>query len=315
MVEVIFNYEGIETAIQCNINDKIEEIINKFLLKINISGKNSNLIYLYNGESIRKELTFQEQANEIDKNRNKMNVLVNQINEDKIKKNEIISKDIICPFCEENIFINFDNFKIRLHGCKNNHDINDILLTKYEESQKIDLSKIICELCHKNDKSITHNNDFYICYTCNKNICPLCKSSHDISHSIINYDDKNYTCKKHSETFIKFCKTCNENMCFMCESEHISHDIFEFTKILIQKSDLLNIMNDLKIILDKYKSKLTNLQTFNKIKSNMDLYYKINNDIITNYNMKKRNSCISFISSFIIISFKSFTNFSFWFFK
>ena len=143
MAEVIFIYEGIETAIQCNINDKIEEIINKFLLKINISGKNSNLIYLYNGESIRKELTFQEQANELDKERNKMNVLVNQINEDKIKKNEIISKDIICPFCEENIFINFDNFKIRLHGCKNNHDINDILLTKYEKSQKIDLSKII----------------------------------------------------------------------------------------------------------------------------------------------------------------------------
>ena len=40
-------YEGIETSIQCNINDKIEEIINKFLLKINTSGKNSNLIDSY----------------------------------------------------------------------------------------------------------------------------------------------------------------------------------------------------------------------------------------------------------------------------
>ena len=71
MAEVIFIYEGIETSIQCNINDKIEEIINKFLLKINTIGKNSNLIYLYNGEGIQKELTFQEQANELDKERKK----------------------------------------------------------------------------------------------------------------------------------------------------------------------------------------------------------------------------------------------------
>ena len=44
MVEVIFNHEGIETTIQCNINGKLEEIINKFLLKINPSGNRLNLI-------------------------------------------------------------------------------------------------------------------------------------------------------------------------------------------------------------------------------------------------------------------------------
>ena len=115
MVEVIFNYEGIETTIQCNINDKLEEIINKFLLKINPSGNRINLIYLYNGEVIHKELKFHEQAGELDKSRNKMNVLVDKIDEDKINKNEIISKDVICPICKENILINIDNFKVRLH--------------------------------------------------------------------------------------------------------------------------------------------------------------------------------------------------------
>ena len=288
-MEVIFNYEGIETTIQCNINYKLEEIINKFLLKINPSGNRLNLIYLYNGEGIHKELKFHEHANELDKSRNKMNVLVDKIDEDKINKNEIISKDVICPICKENILINIDNFKVRLHGCKNNHNIKDILLTLYEDTQKIDLSQIICELCKKNDKSVTHNNDFYICYTCNKNICPLCKSSHDSSHSIINYDDKNYTCKKHSETFIKFCETCKENMCFMCENEHIGHNFFEFSKIIINKTDLLNTMNDLKIALDKFKSKITNEEILNRIKTNVDLYYKINNGIINNYNVKKRN--------------------------
>ena len=78
-------------------------------------------------------------------------------------------------------------------------------------------------------------------------------------------------------------------MCFMCENEHIGHNFFEFSKIIINKTDLLNIMNDLKIALDKFKNKITNEEILNKIKTNVDLYYKINNDIINNYNVKKRN--------------------------
>ena len=39
MVEVIFNYKGIETLIQCNINDKMKDIINKFIIKRNIINK------------------------------------------------------------------------------------------------------------------------------------------------------------------------------------------------------------------------------------------------------------------------------------
>ena len=30
MAEVIFNYEGIDTTIQCNIDDKMKDIIDKF---------------------------------------------------------------------------------------------------------------------------------------------------------------------------------------------------------------------------------------------------------------------------------------------
>ena len=37
MAEVIFNYEGINTIIQCDENEKIEEIIKTFLIKINDS--------------------------------------------------------------------------------------------------------------------------------------------------------------------------------------------------------------------------------------------------------------------------------------
>ena len=140
MAEVIFNYEGIETIIQCNINDKMKDIINKYLIKI--KKEKDNLYYLYNGNKINKELTFNEQANDLDKNRNKMNIIVNNTNEDLNKKNEIISKDIICPECKENIIIEFNNNKINLNRCKNNHNINNILLNKFEDTQKIDLNII-----------------------------------------------------------------------------------------------------------------------------------------------------------------------------
>ena len=78
-----------------------------------------------------------------------------------------------------------------MSGCKNGHNINNILLNNYEDSQKLDLCEIICDICKQNNKGNTHNNEFYLCNTCNKNICPLCKSIHDNKHKIINYDDKN----------------------------------------------------------------------------------------------------------------------------
>ena len=63
-----------------------------------------------------------------------MNIIVYNNDEDMNKKKEIISKDIICPDCKENILINIKDFKINLSRCKNNHNINDIILNKYEET-------------------------------------------------------------------------------------------------------------------------------------------------------------------------------------
>ena len=74
MVEVIFNYKGIETVILSNINDKMKDIINKFISKS--ENINKNIYFLYNGDNINKELTFDQQANEIDIKRKKMNILV-----------------------------------------------------------------------------------------------------------------------------------------------------------------------------------------------------------------------------------------------
>ena len=216
MAEVIFNYEGNNIKIQCNINEKMKDIISKFLIKINKKDTNITLYYLYNGNTINKELIFNDQANENDKNRKKMNIIVTNNDRNKNEIMEVISKDIICPLCKKNILIDIKDFKINLHGCKYGHIQNDILLYLFEETQKIDLCEIICEVCKQNNKGNTHNKEFYLCNTCNKDLCPLCKSIHDKNHKIINYDDKNYICKQHNESFIKYCNTCNDSICMFC---------------------------------------------------------------------------------------------------
>ena len=291
MAEAIFNFEGIDTKIQCNINDKIEDIINQLLIKIGKSEEKDNCYYLYNGEKIKKELTFSEQANELDKNRKKMNIiLINKIGGTLPGKNEILSKDIICPDCKENILIDFKNFKINLHDCNNKHNINNILLNSFEEKQKIDLNQIICNNCYKNNKGNSHKNQFYICNTCNKNLCPLCKSIHEQNHMIINYDDKNYICKKHNDIFIKYCETCNNDLCMICEKEHDKHTIIDFKKIIISKDDLLKINNELNQVIDKFKYRINIIKSiFDKMIEILEINCEINNHIINSYNINKRN--------------------------
>ena len=74
MAKVIFNFNGKETMILCNIKEIMKEITQNFDNKI--SKNLNNLVFLYGAENIKQNLTFENQANQIDKNRLKMNVLV-----------------------------------------------------------------------------------------------------------------------------------------------------------------------------------------------------------------------------------------------
>ena len=193
MLEVLFIYEGEKIIIQCNnLEEKMKYIINKF--KNIIKEKESNyLYYIYNGDKINEEL----KVNQIikDKNEKKINIIV-YYNKD--KEQDKISNEIKCPDCKENILINIKNYKINLYGCKNGHKIENILLKEYENIQKMDTSKIICNKCYKNNINI--KEQLYICNDCNINLCPLCKYKHDKSHNIINFNKKNYICKRHNNS-------------------------------------------------------------------------------------------------------------------
>ena len=67
MAEALFIYEGQQIIIQCNIEDKMKDIINKF--KNKIKEENNNLYYIYNGDKINEELKL----NKIIKNENEKN--------------------------------------------------------------------------------------------------------------------------------------------------------------------------------------------------------------------------------------------------
>ena len=190
-IEVEFNYQGNTIIIQGNEEEKLTDIINKFFAKV--EKKQEEIFFLYSGKNLNIDSTFADTANFEDKKNKRMIVLANDISDEPKNKNLENanlkrSKNIICPQCKENINFNLKDYKINFFDCNNRHKIENIILNEFEKTQLIDESKIICEICKRNDKSQTYNNQFNFCLECEKNICPLCKSSHDKSHNIINYD-------------------------------------------------------------------------------------------------------------------------------
>ena len=178
-VELLFN--GATTTIQCKENDSIKEILDKFCVKIGQNVK--DLCFLYGGKIIELNKTFYEVASAEDKKRKKLSIIVTD-NETAKNENSNLekSKYITCPKCNDATRINIKNFKIKLYGCKEGHTIDNLSFTEFNNNQLIDESKIICDICQKTSKAKTYKNSFFKCFTCNKNICPLCSSSHEKNH-------------------------------------------------------------------------------------------------------------------------------------
>ena len=146
----------------------MEEIFKKFETKAQI--EINRIYFIYNWNKIDEKLKVNQIINKIDQSRETINILANEINQSTIIEKSFKSKEIICPNCFNNILININDYKITLYNCKNNHTINNISLKDYENTQKIDISKIICNKCKKN-KSQVFKNEFYICLNCTENLC------------------------------------------------------------------------------------------------------------------------------------------------
>ena len=279
MLKIKFDYKGKEVIIQSTMDKLMKDIFKAFSLKSEIS--DNKIYFIYNGNRINEEINCNKLINEEDRNRNIMNILVYDENENIKSENNYQSKEIICPECKENILIKLKNYKIDLYDCKNGHINNNILLNKFENTQNIDISKIICNICKIKNKSNIYNNEIYKCLNCNINLCPICKLKHDREHKIINYDDKNYICNKHYENYTKYCKECKLNICIKCEKEHKDHKSIYYGEIL---PDNYN-NNELREYIDKLKYEIKDIiKKLEDIIKNMEIYYKISNKNIINNN-------------------------------
>ena len=121
MAQVEFNYNGYDVSVQCNINDKMKIIFDRFYIK---SGAEKNSVYfLYGGYNIiNDELTFYETANFDDKHRNKMNITVMD------KPNDFTSKN--------SSFLNNINYNPQNTGRPIIFQTVDNLNKKFDEMEK-----------------------------------------------------------------------------------------------------------------------------------------------------------------------------------
>ena len=117
---IIFNFEGIDVTIQCSKNEKMKDICQKYVKRID---KNINsFIFLYGGNQLNFNSNFNQQANKLDKERNIMEILV--------YKND--ANEYVCPKCGEKIKLNtekiddiilsLNNTKDTINSCKLNID-------------------------------------------------------------------------------------------------------------------------------------------------------------------------------------------------
>ena len=255
---------------------------NKILIDIN------NLYFLYNGNKINLQLTYNQIVNDIDRQREMMSVLVYNINSTIVSNNKRIKSDFpICIKCKESVKLEFNEYKLNLLGCKNKHIINNILINEYDKY--MDISNIECNQC-KRKKYEIYNNEMYICNGCNILLCPLCKNNHNKEHKIINYDLKNYICNKHNEPFISYCNQCKINICMKCQKDHIKHNMILYGEILPDENELKKRMKELRIVINKFNDNINEIiNKLNNIKNNIEILYNIYNNIIEKYNDKYIN--------------------------
>ena len=281
-IEIMFKFQDYSfIKIYTTRNEIFKNILEKFKQKSNEDPKFFS--FYYGAKQINENQTIAE-INNNDKNFTILAISeYNKTNENSYKK----SKNIICPKCQKHCIINFENYKISLEECDNNHYTSNILFEEFEKTQLINQSKIKCEECPKNRTNIINNN-FYKCFTCNKNLCPECKEKHINSHYIIDYDKINYFCNEHKNNqYEYYCKDCHKNLCSICRSNHKKHNIINIHNFNCQDRD-----DDQKNenVFNVFKNEITGIKNMlDVIINNFEIYFKIIKEIKDKYDNNNMN--------------------------
>ena len=224
-----------------------------------------------------------------------MKALVILIDEKNKEEKLIKSKDIICPKCKESCKITMKEGKFKLYECINNHITENIRIKDFLNTQKINMTEIICKNCSDKNMGNSYQNRFYRCLTCKTNLCLLCKDKHNKEnkdHTIILYEQKNYICPKHNGSFVEFCKKCLLNLCMICHEDHEDHDKIEFLKISPKKGEINNKLLEIKNTIDIIKKdniKYNNSNQLNNLIEILEIYNQIFSETLNNYDIRNTN--------------------------
>ena len=259
MAEIEFDFEQRKIVIKAELDEPIQNIINKFKQKSLIIS--DSFVFFYNGNQIRDPLILVKYLiNDVDQRNKKMKILIDNIQEDNKNNNQLLVKfnDIVCPDCKEPCRIIFENYKIKLYECVNGHITSNIRIKDFVNNQKINESEIICNICKSKNKGNCNNDEFFYCLTCKKNICLICRDQHNFKHNIIIYNQKNNICQLHNEPLKKYCSICNKNICFAC-NEHNNHNTIFLEELIPDINDKKKILKKMKILIDEVNSNIIDI--------------------------------------------------------
>ena len=113
MVNVVFEYDHLETVIQAKLEDSFNSILKRYINKTNLdlNGK----VFLSNGKTIQRNDIIGNVMSSSERINERMKILVKSVNElvNPGKTNIIKSNDIICPKCKEICIYEIKDYKIK----------------------------------------------------------------------------------------------------------------------------------------------------------------------------------------------------------
>ena len=282
---IIFNKNGLETTIQCKEDECLRDVCARYSSKENI--QIDQFLFLHGGITLDLNI----KVNQINSHNSQIKIVVISSNnsENTVSANKE-SKHIICPTCQTDCTMNISDYKVECYNCENGHKSLNMQIKKLNESQSIDESKIKCNRC-ENVKSLTFNKQFFKCFNCNVNLCPMCMSQHDKTHNIIDYDFISFKCHIHKdEKYISYCTKCCTNLCMLCGPSHKDHKIISYEELLVNKdnfnltelnSKITQFSLEAKNIIDKLNNVIENLEAYKNIVNRLYNSYDLNRNFQT----------------------------------
>ena len=214
----------------------------------------------------------------------------------------IIGSKIKCTNkkCFENSIISINPFFFEINSdCGRHIEKNNIFdFIKYSFKE----DKETCSFCNKTYGDLKNNKcNLYKC-SCGKNACENCKKDHlkenSKEHFTIDFKERDYKClcNNQNKKFIRFCVSCNRHLCQLCLEKHINHitiKLHESKKLNKEKlkeklESQKSIIKHFNRIIDEWLNLAS--KKINEYKKKLELYVKINENIIEEYNLSNYKS-------------------------